>query len=377
MAGERVSHACDRARAGASHRQVADFLLGGEMRLNELRRSSPDRCQRPAGPRRVLVACGVVDRAQQPSDPVVIGHNQLDDVSHRSHLLSRQPGCRVTGPARAAGLEPLRSAPFLICASAHPCRVCAGRNSRRAPAPAPACLEAGFQKGIRQCSGGHRPCAGQAPPGFESLVHAAAHWTASACPRIRELNQTAGHACQLVTCPLLAVIAAGNLAGPLLLGRLFDTVGRVPMIAGTYIVSGVLLFATAYMFSQGVLTGFTMTACWWGVLFFASAGASAAYLTVSEVFPLETRALAIAFFYAIGTAAGGISGPLVFSSLVSTGKVGDTVTAFVVGAALMVAAGIVEIFLGVRAEQRSLEDIAQPLTATDVSPPGQARPAAA
>ena len=103
------------------------------------------------------------------------------------------------------------------------------------------------------------------------------------------------------------------------------------------------------------------------VLFFASAGASAAYLTVSEVFPMETRALAIAFFYAIGTAAGGITGPLLFSKLVSTGKVGDTALAFVIGASLMILAGLVEVILGVRAEQKRLEDIAQPLTAQDAA----------
>ena len=110
-----------------------------------------------------------------------------------------------------------------------------------------------------------------------------------------------------------------------------------------------------------------MTACWCVVLFFASAGASAAYLTVSEVFPMETRALAIAFFYAIGTAAGGITGPLLFSKLVSTGKVPDTALAFVIGAALMILAGLVEIILGVRAERRGLEDIAQPLTAQEAA----------
>jgi MFS family permease len=97
---------------------------------------------------------------------------------------------------------------------------------------------------------------------------------------------------------------------------------------------------------------------------FASAGASSAYLTVSEVFPMETRALAIAFFYAIGTGAGGIAGPLLFSSLVSTGKVPDTVLAFSVGATLMIVAGVVDIFFGVKAERQSLENIAQPLTAT-------------
>jgi MFS family permease len=174
-----------------------------------------------------------------------------------------------------------------------------------------------------------------------------------------------------------AVIAVGNLLGPLLLGRLFDTLGRKTMIAGTYLLSGLLLFGTAYLFDQGFLDATTMTACWVAVLFFASAGASAAYLTVSEVFPMETRALAIAFFYAIGTAAGGITGPLLFSKLVSTGKVPDTVLAFCVGASLMVIAGVVEIFLGVKAERRSLEDIAQPLTAADAAAqhPRQARAA--
>ena len=107
----------------------------------------------------------------------------------------------------------------------------------------------------------------------------------------------------------------------------------------------------------------TMTLCWCVVLFFASAGASSAYLTVREIFPMETRALAIAVFYAVGTAAGGISGPLLFAKLVGTGKVGDTVLAFSVGAILMILAGLVEVALGVRAERRSLEDLATPLTA--------------
>lgn len=174
-----------------------------------------------------------------------------------------------------------------------------------------------------------------------------------------------------------AVIAVGNLVGPLLLGRLFDTVGRRPMIAGTYVLSGLLLAGTAVLFDRGVLNAFTMTACWCVVLFFASAGASSAYLTVSEVFPMETRAMAIAFFYAIGTAAGGISGPLVFAHLVGTGRVVDTVTAFSIGAALMVVAGLVEIVLGVRAEQKGLESIAKPLTAEDqpVAQSGRSSPA--
>jgi MFS family permease len=159
-----------------------------------------------------------------------------------------------------------------------------------------------------------------------------------------------------------AVIAVGNLLGPLVLGRLFDVVGRKQMIAGTYLLSGVLLLITAYLFDQGALNAVTLTACWSVVLFFASAGASSAYLTVSEVFPMETRALAIAFFFAIGTAAGGITGPLLFSSLVSSGKVGQTALAFTIGAVLMIVAGLVEVFLGVKAERKSLEDIAQPLT---------------
>ncbi|MDX3629691.1 MFS transporter [Streptomyces europaeiscabiei] len=160
-----------------------------------------------------------------------------------------------------------------------------------------------------------------------------------------------------------AVIAAGNLLGPLLLGKLFDTVGRKIMISSTYLLSGVLLFVTAWLFGRGSLDGVTLTACWCVVLFFASAGASSAYLTVSEVFPMETRAMAIAFFYAIGTAAGGISGPLIFAELTESGVVSDTVLAFRIGAALMCAAGLVAAFLAVRAERRSLEDIAEPLSA--------------
>lgn len=159
-----------------------------------------------------------------------------------------------------------------------------------------------------------------------------------------------------------AVIAAGNFLGPLLLGKLFDTVGRRVMISSTYLLSGLLLFGTAWLFGRGSLSAVTLTACWCVVLFFASAGASSAYLTVSEIFPMETRAMAIAFFYALGTAAGGISGPLVFADLTSSGVVGDTVLAFQIGAGLMCAAGLVAAFLAVNAEGRSLEDIAAPLS---------------
>jgi MFS family permease len=187
-----------------------------------------------------------------------------------------------------------------------------------------------------------------------------------------------------------AVIAVGNFMGPLLLGHLFDSVGRRMMISGTYIVSGVLLLVTAWLFHEGSLNATTLTLCWCVVLFFASTGASSAYLTVSEVFPMETRAMAIAFFYAVGTAAGGITGPQVFSHLTSIGKVNDVVLAFAIGAVLMIAAGLVAVFLAVRAERRSLENIAKPLTAEDAeqerderprrdlpSPPRGVRPASA
>jgi Arabinose efflux permease len=165
-----------------------------------------------------------------------------------------------------------------------------------------------------------------------------------------------------------AVIAAGNFLGPFALGRFFDTVGRKPMISSTYIASGVLLFVTAWQFDAGHLSATTMTACWTVALFFASAGASSAYLTVSEIFPMETRALAIAFFYAVGTAIGGITGPLLFADLTSSGKVGDTVIAFVIGAAIMCAGGVIAAIFAVDAEQKGLEEIAAPLTSVAAAP---------
>lgn len=170
-----------------------------------------------------------------------------------------------------------------------------------------------------------------------------------------------------------AVIAIGNFLGPLFLGKLFDTVGRRVMISSTYLLSGLLLFGTAWLFDRGALDAGTLTACWCAVLFFASAGASSAYLTVSEVFPMETRAMSIAFFYALGTAAGGISGPLLFADLTGTGRVADTVLAFQIGAGLMCAAGVVAALLAVRAERRSLEDIAAPLTAAKTAAKERAR----
>jgi MFS family permease len=162
----------------------------------------------------------------------------------------------------------------------------------------------------------------------------------------------------------LIIFAAANFLGPLLLGRLFDTVGRKPMITISYLGSAIAGAVLAYLFANG-----TINSEWWfevGIVvtfFLASAGASAAYLTVSEIFPMETRALAIAFFYAIGTAAGGIAGPLLFAHLIGTGVRGDVATAFYIGSAVMAVGGIAEIFLGVRAEQQSLEDVATPITA--------------
>jgi MFS family permease len=155
--------------------------------------------------------------------------------------------------------------------------------------------------------------------------------------------------------------AAGNVLGPILLGRLFDTVGRKIMIASTYAVSGIMLAITAYLFSQDLLTATTLTVAWMTVFFFASAAASSAYLTVSEIFPLEIRALAIAFFYAIGTGIGGIAGPLLFGMLISTGSRGSVAAGYVLGAVLMAAAAVVEARWGVAAERKPLEAVSRPL----------------
>jgi MFS family permease len=163
----------------------------------------------------------------------------------------------------------------------------------------------------------------------------------------------------------LVAFAAGNLLGPIVLGRLFDTIGRKPMIAGTYIGSGVLLLITGYLFDQHQLTAGTLTLCWSVVFFFASAGVSAAYLTVSEIFPMETRALAIALFYAVGTGIGGIIGPQLFGRLIPTGKTSDVFVALIIGSVLMIIGGLAELAFGVKAERRRLEAIARPLTAVE------------
>jgi MFS family permease len=156
--------------------------------------------------------------------------------------------------------------------------------------------------------------------------------------------------------------ALGNLVGPLTLGRLFDSIGRRRMIAGTYILSGLLLAGSAFLFKAGALDAVTQTICWCIIFFFASAGASAAYLTVSEIFPVEVRAKAIAVFFAIAQSFGAF-GPWIYGLLIGNGQ--DHFKLFIgymLGAAIMVIGGVVEIFLGVNAEGHSLEDIASPLS---------------
>ena len=169
----------------------------------------------------------------------------------------------------------------------------------------------------------------------------------------------------------LIPFAVGNFLGPVLLGRLFDTVGRRKMIAGTYIVSGVLLLITAYLFKQGTLNATTQTICWCVIFFFASAGASSAYLTVSEIFPMETRAMSIAFFYAVGTGLGGAVGPLLFGALINTKHLTPVFWGYVLASGLMIAAGVVAAFLAVDAEQKQLEDIAKPITAVEAEVVGE------
>ncbi len=159
--------------------------------------------------------------------------------------------------------------------------------------------------------------------------------------------------------------AVGNVAGPLLLGPLFDSVGRRPMIAATYAVSGVLLAVSGWLFVQGAFDALTQTLAWSVIFFFASAAASSAYLTVSETFPLEIRALAIAVFYAIGTGLGGVAGPLVFGKLIDTGSRPQVFEGYLLGAALMIAAAVVQAVWGVASERRGLEDVATPLGAAD------------
>jgi MFS family permease len=159
----------------------------------------------------------------------------------------------------------------------------------------------------------------------------------------------------------LLPFAAGNFLGPLLLGRLFDTLGRRVMITLTYGVSGVLLAVSGYLFSIGALSAQGQTIAWMVIFFFASPAASAAYLTVSETFPLEVRALAIALFYAIGTAIGGVAGPALFGALIDTGSRNSVFAGYLFGSALMVVAAVVAWRYAIAAERKSLESVARPL----------------
>jgi MFS family permease len=163
----------------------------------------------------------------------------------------------------------------------------------------------------------------------------------------------------------LLPFAAGNFLGPLLLGRLFDTVGRRPMIALTYSISGLLLALTGALFAADLLSATAQTAAWTVIFFFASAAASSAYLTVSECFPLEIRALAIAFFYAVGTGIGGVGAPWLFGVLIDTGSRMSLFGGYLLGASLMLAAGLIALRFGVDAERKPLEAVAAPLSAVE------------
>src|SRR5215217_6653347 len=159
----------------------------------------------------------------------------------------------------------------------------------------------------------------------------------------------------------LIAFAVGNLSGPFLLGHLFDTIGRKKMIAGTYILSGALLAVTAFLFQADVLTATTQTIAWCVIFFFASAGASSAYLTVSEIFPQEVRAKAIAVFFAIAQCFGAL-GPVIYGALIGDGSDrGPLFGGYLLGAGVMIVGGVVAAFLGVSAEGKSLEDVATPL----------------
>ena len=160
----------------------------------------------------------------------------------------------------------------------------------------------------------------------------------------------------------LMPFALGNFLGPLLLGRLFDTLGRKPMIAGTYVVSAALLVVTGFLFERGVLTAATQTVAWGIIFFFASAAASSAYLTVSEIFPLELRGLAIALFYSTGTALGGPLSSWLFGRLIDKGARNYILYGDLLAAAILIGTVIVVLLFGVKAERTSLEDVAEPLS---------------
>jgi MFS family permease len=157
--------------------------------------------------------------------------------------------------------------------------------------------------------------------------------------------------------------AAGNFLGPVLLGHLFDSVGRRIMISATYALSGLLLLGCGALFEAGQLSAMSQTIAWMVIFFFASPAASAAYLTVSETFPIEIRAFAIAIFYAIGTGLGGVAAPIVFGILIQSGSRTNVFWGYAFGAALMLGAAIIAGLWAVRAERKPLEAVATPLSA--------------
>jgi MFS family permease len=163
----------------------------------------------------------------------------------------------------------------------------------------------------------------------------------------------------------LLPFAAGNFLGPVLLGHLFDTIGRRQMITTTYALSGLLLASAGWLFAIGALSATGQTVAWTVIFFFASAAASSAYLTVSETFPLEIRALAIAFFYAIGTGAGGVVGPWLFGALIDTGSRWSVFAGYLLGSLLMLAAALVALRWAVAAECKPLEAVAKPLASIE------------
>jgi MFS family permease len=182
---------------------------------------------------------------------------------------------------------------------------------------------------------------------------------------------SAGH-----TAYYYVAFAVGNLAGPLLLGPLFDTVGRRFMISSTYIVAAVMLAITAIAFDHGLLTATTQTLCWSVIFFFASAGASAAYLTVSEVFPMELRAQAIAVFFSIAQGFGAL-GPAVYGGFIASKSPHELMLGYFLGAGVMAVGGVIAAVFGISAERTSLEDVANPLSLVKGSPGGQVATAGA
>jgi MFS family permease len=163
----------------------------------------------------------------------------------------------------------------------------------------------------------------------------------------------------------LVPLALGNFLGPVLIGRFFDTIGRRAMISSTYIGSGVLLLITDWWFRMDFLTATTLAICWSVMFFVASSAASAAYLTVSEIFPLEIRAIAISIFYACGTLVGGVAGPAIYGYIVGTNSRPALFWGYVAGAAVIMSGGVIELCIGIDAEQKSLEDIARPMACRD------------